>query len=471
MSQLPVRSLRLQKKSSQSLDTLNGNSGELFYDSDNRALRLYTGDGADKIIFASRTWVLNNTFSGNYNDLTNKPVFADIAFSGDYNDLINTPVFSTNLVDLNDVSIQAPLDIGQGIVWNGITWSNQTLSSNIADLGDVNLTSPISSDQVLLWNGSNWTNSDIASVLDTNTTYSVSAVSDALGAAIDLVGSDGSSDKVVIAAGSNITVTQTDSNTITITAAVGSLAINDLSDVDTTSIAPQTGQVLKWNGVNWVPADDVTSGGTGLDADTLDGFDGSYYLDYNNFTNTPTIPTDLTDLGILDGSDQQVLTTNGAGAFSFQTLTIPTALTDLGISDGTVGQVLTTDGAGNFTFEDAAGGTADLGLLTITLATIATSTGDPITLDENVTANGNLSIFGSIETVTVDAPEVYSTSTLDLNAATRVQITASPFKLASFTDTERDLLTAENGDMIYNTTVNKFQGYQNGAWINLDGTV
>jgi hypothetical protein len=31
--------------------------------------------------------------------------------------------------------------------------------------------------------------------------------------------------------------------------------------------------------------------GNGLDADTLDGQQGTYYLDYTNFTNTPTIPT------------------------------------------------------------------------------------------------------------------------------------------------------------------------------------
>jgi hypothetical protein len=30
--------------------------------------------------------------------------------------------------------------------------------------------------------------------------------------------------------------------------------------------------------------------GSGLDADKLDGQEGSYYLDYNNFTNKPTIP-------------------------------------------------------------------------------------------------------------------------------------------------------------------------------------
>ena len=35
-------------------------------------------------------------------------------------------------------------------------------------------------------------------------------------------------------------------------------------------------------------ADDITTGGPSLNADTLDGFDGSYYLDYNNLIN-PTL--------------------------------------------------------------------------------------------------------------------------------------------------------------------------------------
>lgn len=93
--------------------------------------------------------------------------------------------------------------------------------------------------------------------------------------------------------------------------------LNDITDVDTESVTPFTGAVLKYDGTKWAPGTDVTQGGAGLDADTLDGQDGSYYLNWNNFSNKPVIPASLTDLSIDDGTTGQVLSTDGAGNFSF----------------------------------------------------------------------------------------------------------------------------------------------------------
>jgi|TARA_B100001094_G_scaffold85289_1_gene81677 hypothetical protein len=95
-------------------------------------------------------------------------------------------------------------------------------------------------------------------------------------------------------------------------------SVNVLSDVDTVTTPPTAGQVLKWNGSNWVPAADATSGGGSSDADTLDGLDSTYFLNYNNLSNKPSIPTELQDLGIVDGNANQVLTTDGAGGFTFE---------------------------------------------------------------------------------------------------------------------------------------------------------
>ena len=62
---------------------------------------------------------------------------------------------------------------------------------------------------------------------------------------------------------------------------------------------------------------------------------------------------------------------------------------------------------------------------------------------------------------------ISSGSNIELDATNRVLITDTPFRLASFTTTERNALVAVNGDLIYNTTDNKVQGRANGVWADL----
>lgn len=151
--------------------------------------------------------------------------------------------------------------------------------------------------------------------------------------------------------------------------------------------------------------------------------------DYEDLSNKPTI---------FDGNYSSLVGT-------------PSSITDLGISDGSATQVLTTDGAGNFTFEDAAGGSSyDQSLNTTDTVTFA-SISSPTFLNSG-TGVTNLT----------------SASTLTLQAVDAVVVTGAPFRLPSFTDVQRDALTASNGDMIYNTDDNKIQSYINGAWRRLD---
>lgn len=208
-------------------------------------------------------------------------------------------------------------------------------------------------------------------------------------------------------------------------------------------------------------------------------FSGSY----TDLTNKPSIPASLTDLGITDGTVNQVLSTDGAGNFSFVTIsaasgialtdisasttaasnggsltynnttgvftfapadlsnyvqtsslatvatsglysdltgtptalssftndvgfttfdgayssltgapTIPTALTDLSITDGTSGQVLTTDGAGNFSFTTVTSGTTINSINDIADVVITSvSTGDVLVFDGTDWVNGQVS--------------------------------------------------------------------------------
>ena len=93
----------------------------------------------------------------------------------------------------------------------------------------------------------------------------------------------------------------------------------------------------------------------------------------------------LNELAFSDGTSGQVLTTNGAGTISFQT--IPTqdptvggdiegtasnaqikantiSVRELAVSDGSIGQVLATDGSGNLSFITVSGGSGDGGAAT-----------------------------------------------------------------------------------------------------------
>jgi len=110
--------------------------------------------------------------------------------------------------------------------------------------------------------------------------------------------------------------------------------------------------------------------------------------------------------------------------------------------------------------DDATSGGGSLGDLSVTGSTMSSS-GATITLDDNVT------ITGTLTSSQAGAPILTSASTLTLQATTRTIVANTPLKLHNFTTTQRDALTSADGDMIYNSTTNKFQGYANGTWVDL----
>jgi hypothetical protein len=81
---------------------------------------------------------------------------------------------------------------------------------------------------------------------------------------------------------------------------------------------------------------------------------------------------------------------------------------------------------------------------------------------------GGIIYSSQINTVGTGTPTLSSGSDICLDAVTRVTVSNTPFRIANFTTASRDAITPLYGDMIYNTTTNKFQGYASVGWVDLN---
>jgi hypothetical protein len=94
-------------------------------------------------------------------------------------------------------------------------------------------------------------------------------------------------------------------------------------------------------------------------------------------------------------------------------------------------------------------------------ANLAAFGSNPILTTGNVTA-GNF-VGGGAGT-----PTLSSATNLDLSAVSAVRVIGGgTFRLPSLTTAQIANTIAANGDMIYNSSINKFQGYENSAWANI----
>ena len=66
---------------------------------------------------------------------------------------------------------------------------------------------------------------------------------------------------------------------------------------------------------------------------------------------------------------------------------------------------------------------------------------------------------------------ITSNTTINFTSDDGTRVHGGAFRPTVLTTAQRDALIAGNGDIVYNSTLDKFQGFQGGTWINLDGTV
>jgi putative lipase involved disintegration of autophagic bodies len=237
-----------------------------------------------------------------------------------------------------------------------------------------------STDNVKLASGSNVTitrtDADTITIAsaDTNTTYGISAETVSGGANLRLTGSDSSTDNVKLAAGSNVTITRTDADTITIAS----------SYVDTnTTYSAGTGLALSsttFNHSNSVTADTAGEGGASR---TL-AYGGTFNIPSVTYDaqghvtgkgsvtlTMPSSPADtLYDAGTLSGA----ITLNRNNG-TIQKVLLNGNITSLAISNISAGQsftvIFTQDGTGSRTL--TAGGSFKFASGYKTLSTVGNS--------------------------------------------------------------------------------------------------
>ena len=201
-----------------------------------------------------------------------------------------------------------------GTAWNVVPVQRDVFTTFSADSGST--TPNITDDTLTISGGDSISTSISGDTLTVNFTGEAGGASNAITTVVTDDGTftaTGEATLQVLGRTNISTELTTDTNELHID--LDAFSIDFLSDVDTTSSAPVTGNVLKWNGSNWAPGTDATTGGAGTDADTLDGFDSAYFLDYNNLSNTPTVAT-LSDFSI--GNEN---TPAGNGAISYDNTT------------------------------------------------------------------------------------------------------------------------------------------------------
>ena len=276
-----------------------------------------------------------SNFDGDYNSLTNKPVL----FSGNWSDITGTPALFTG--NYNDLYNKPTIPADLGDLTNNAGYLKTITSSHVVT--------------ALGYTPQNAATAFGGSYTDlTNKPTDISDFTDNNG----LLGGGG-----------------------------GATTIAALTDVDTSGAT--AGQVLKYDGTKWVAAADATTGGGGTDADTLDGFNSTYFLDYDNFTNTPTIPADITDL-----TDTTSLLTHPT-----YNITDDTTLENVGLGDSTFSNVTSaTRGValGRYALWQLTEGSYNTGVGAGAL--YSTTTGQSNTgigtgaLDQNVSGNSNTAL-------------------------------------------------------------------------------
>jgi len=204
-----------------------------------------------------------------------KTAYENEADTNAYTDAEKTKL--AGIEDGADVNVQADWNeannTSDAFIANKPTDITNLSSHSISELNDVDTaTVAPTTGQTIKWDGTNWIPAD-----DTDTTYTA-------GTGLSLNGNEFALDTDTdgIAEGST-NLYYTNARVMNV---IGASSINTLADVDTTTVAPLDGQILKWDDANgvWIPADDMDT----HPVTSVNGYTGAIVLDTDNISEGAT---------------------------------------------------------------------------------------------------------------------------------------------------------------------------------------
>lgn len=283
----------------------------------------------------------------------------------------------------------------------------------------------------------------------------------------------------------------------------GTLAtsIGDLTDVDTTGVA--LNDILKWNGSAFVPADNTVSIDQGTyEIDVIGDLQGSVFADdsslvidgitgriFGDLTGSiadsfGNLIFDINDFSLrnLSNIDTPIINVPFDNDLSRSVLSIKneelTAETELRIVSSNQPGILKLT---KFSETDLNGvSETSYGRIYFERDDINGSTTTGIIAANNnriVFAVDNVGSFSPSEYITIREGGLLGIGTEDPTESLDVRgngtftgsvVSQGFIQFGSYTDIEIGAITPQNGMVYYNTTANRFRGYQNGQWINID---
>ena len=257
-------------------------------------------------------------------------------------------------------------------------------------------------------------------------------------------------------------------------------SIDQLSDIDLTTPAT-TGQVLKWNGTHFAPADDASTEGSGIVPGAL------YVIDITGDVTgdlTGNVYADANSALIVDATNNSVATTSVVT--NIIKSSSPTGAIVLENNNRTPVQItsVTDGGAGGFPYTDFLSVRGSVEAPTAVLAGDVVG-GFKISAYDAVSGEGKVSalLYTSIAAdgdVTEDFPKSSATLLVGAGAGAynaymfgeegefKAPGAITPGVYADASARDSGITTPTAGMIVFVTDVAKFQGYDGSAWVNLN---